>query len=74
MSGDPSLFRVGDRVWGRYHSGRWYPARVAEARDDGWYVLDWDDGDSRDRVKGPEEVSLLPYSIYLPLTSAQSFL
>ena len=50
-------YLVGDRVWGRYSSGRWYPARVAEARGGGWYVLDWDDGDQRDRLKGPGEVS-----------------
>ncbi len=47
---------MGERVWGRYRNGRWYPARVAEMRGDGRYVLDWDDGDSQDRVKGPEEV------------------
>ncbi len=45
-------------MWGRYRSGRWFPARVAEVLGDGRYVLDWDDGDPQDRVKGPDEVSL----------------
>ncbi len=53
----PQAYQVGDRVWGRYRNGRWYPARVVEAREDGRYLLDWDDGDQQDRVKGPEEVS-----------------
>ncbi len=43
-------------MWGRYSSGQWYPARVSEVLEDGRYVLDWDDGDPQDRVKGPEEV------------------
>jgi hypothetical protein len=43
-------------VWGRYSSGQWYPARVSEVLEDRRYVLDWDDGDPQDRVKGPEEV------------------
>ncbi len=53
---DPSVYQVGDRVWGRYRNGRWYPARVAEARGDGRYMLNWDDGDPQDRIKGLEEV------------------
>jgi hypothetical protein len=58
VSADPSVpvYRVGDRVWGRYRNGRWYPARVAEVPGEGLYLLDWDDGDQQDRVKGPEEV------------------
>ncbi len=63
-------YLVGDRVWGRYSSGRWYPARVAEARGDGWYVLDWEDGDPQDRVKGPEEVKL-PFSFPCTVCAAR---
>ena len=49
-------FQVGDRVWGLYRNGRWYPATIAEARGDGRFVLSWDDGDSEDRVKAAAEV------------------
>ena len=47
---------MGDRVWGLYRTGRWYPATIAEARGDGRFVLSWDDGDSDDRVKAVAEV------------------
>ena len=49
-------FQVGDRVWGLYRNGRWYPATIAEARGDGRFVLSWDDGDTQDRVKEPADI------------------
>ena len=41
---------------GRYQNGKWYPAMIATLDTDGTYTLLWDDGDTKDRVKGPEEV------------------
>ena len=67
---EPRAYQVGDRVWGRYCNGRWYPARVAGAQGDGRYMLDWVDGDSQDRIKGPEEVSLLQCLPQWPLSEA----
>jgi hypothetical protein len=36
---------------------------VAEARADGRYVLDWDDGDSQDLIKAPDEVLFVDLSV-----------
>ena len=50
-------FGVGDRVRGLYKNGKWYLASVeAYNPDDGTYLLKWDDGDSQDRVKTPEQL------------------
>jgi hypothetical protein len=50
-------FAVGDRVKGLYKNGNWYLATVeAYNPGDGTYLLKWDDGDSQDRVKTPEQL------------------
>ena len=49
-------FRVGDEVEGKYKNGRWYPAVVKEVQEDGTYLLDWNDGDSEDRVKSARQL------------------
>jgi hypothetical protein len=36
--------------------GRWYGAVICEVLCDGRYVVDWDDGDVEDRVKGRREL------------------
>lgn len=45
-------FTPGDRVWARYKSGRnWYSATVAKALKRNVYLIDWEDGDKKDRHK-----------------------
>jgi hypothetical protein len=44
-------FGVGDRVQGLYMTGKWYSATIDAVNYDGTYLLKWDDGDSKDRVK-----------------------
>lgn len=61
--GDAS-FVVGDRVVGLYgkefrHQDRWFSAIIAEVREDGTYLLDWIDGDLRDRIKRAEDLRLV---------------
>ena len=51
-------FSVGDRVKGLYKNGQWYLARVAEANGE-TYLVDWDDGDSQDRVKRRDQLQLV---------------
>ena len=53
-------FPVGTRVSGLYKNGKRYPATVAEVREGGEYLLNWDDGDQADRVKRAEYLSTLP--------------
>ena len=52
-------FPVGTRVSGLYKNGNRYPATVAEIREGGEYLLNWDDGDQMDRLKRAEHLSLL---------------
>ena len=52
-------FPVGTRVSGLYKNGKRYPATVAEIREGGEYLLNWDDGDQMDRLKRAEHLSLL---------------
>lgn len=49
-------FAVGDRVEARYSNGVWYTATVSDARAGGNYKLDWDDKDTRERVKHSSEM------------------
>jgi hypothetical protein len=44
-------FSVGDRVKGLYMTGKWYSATIEAVNFDGTYLLKWDDGDTKDRVK-----------------------
>ena len=48
----PPRFKVGDAVMGQFRDGRWYPAKVAEVREDRSYVLAWGSGQTEDCVKG----------------------
>jgi hypothetical protein len=49
-------YAIGDRVEARCSNGKWYGATVREARADGSYLLDWDNKDSRERVKHSSEM------------------
>ena len=55
-----SLYRhkydVGERVKALYSDGKWYCATIAERHPDGTYTLDWDDGDTRQRVKNETDI------------------
>ncbi len=44
-------FDVGDRIEGKYKTGKWYSAVIESRNMDGTFVLRWDDGDTEDRVK-----------------------
>jgi hypothetical protein len=55
----PSGLNVGDKVEGLYKARRWYPAIISSKNPDGTFTLDWEDGDSQDRIKKPEEVRLI---------------
>mmetsp|Transcript_64472 Transcript_64472/g.172661 ORF Transcript_64472/g.172661 Transcript_64472/m.172661 type:complete len:98 (-) Transcript_64472:104-397(-) len=48
---EPPAFQKGDRVEGLYRNGVWYRATVADPLEGGLFLLNWDDGDSQDRVK-----------------------
>ncbi len=61
---------MGEEVEGLYKNGHWYPAKVNSIRDDGGYLLDWNDGDAQDRVKAAEQLRrpaapLIPTAIAL---------
>ena len=47
---------VGDEVDALYSSGSWYPAKIAEVGPDGTYVVDWCDGDAREKEKPREKL------------------
>ena len=54
MSGSGESWRAGDRVEAYYSKGNstgWYPAKIETLRGDGTYLLSWEDGDKKDRVK-----------------------
>lgn len=48
--------KVGDVVEGRYKTGVWHKATIAEVREDGTYLLDWYDGLNRDREKKKDKL------------------
>ena len=48
-------FKVGDRVRGVYTDSRWYLATISEVSEEK-IVIDWDDGDSRDKDKTLEKI------------------
>jgi len=51
--------QVGDSIEAQYFGGMYYAAKVAEIKDDGGltvYVVDWEDGDVRDKEKRLEHL------------------
>jgi protein-tyrosine phosphatase len=56
LHADARKYSVGEEVISRYVDGNWYKARIAEARQDGTYIVNWNDTDTRDRVKSNEEI------------------
>ena len=44
-----SGFKVADKVEG-YKDGSWHRATIEKISRDGTYTLEWDDGDTRDKV------------------------
>jgi hypothetical protein len=50
-------FEKGQMVKAQYFNGFWYPAKISEIKGDGlFYVVDWEDEDTRDRLKCVDEV------------------
>jgi len=57
-------FKPGDRVQGLFRpvgtgtprTGLWFTAKISKPQPDGSYVVDWNDGDTRDRVKQKHEL------------------
>jgi hypothetical protein len=49
-------FLVGDPVKAKYTDGKWYPATIAEERNEPIYIIDWDDKDPKDRYKVASEI------------------
>mmetsp|Transcript_35229 Transcript_35229/g.92822 ORF Transcript_35229/g.92822 Transcript_35229/m.92822 type:complete len:1830 (+) Transcript_35229:94-5583(+) len=49
---------LGDEVSALFASGagNWYDAVIAEVKGDGTFLVDWSDGDSRDRTKTREQI------------------
>ena len=41
----------GERLLGKYKDGYWYPCVLEDTRDDGRFVISWEDGDKNDQVK-----------------------
>jgi len=61
------VYKVGDKVQARYStSGRWYTGRIARVQDDGSYLLNWLDGDNRDRKKTGAELKAVPGDFAVP--------
>ena len=54
-----AVFTAGSIVDARYSSGQtFYRARVVEKQADGKFLIDWDDGDGKDRVKSSSELRM----------------
>jgi hypothetical protein len=49
-------FKPGDIVEAQYKTGRWYPAKIASKNPDGTFTVNWDDGDSQDKVKPSNQI------------------
>lgn len=49
-------FMVGDTVKAKYTDGKWYPAAIAQIRNEPIYIIDWDDKDPKDRYKVASEI------------------
>jgi hypothetical protein len=51
------VFKAGSIVDARYSTGQtFYRARVVQKQVDWKFLIDWDDGDGRDRVKSSSEL------------------
>jgi hypothetical protein len=54
-----AVFTAGSIVDARYSSGQtFYRARVVEKQADGKFLIEWDDGDGKDRVKSSSELRM----------------
>eukprot|EP00930_Biecheleria_cincta_P039545 TRINITY_DN27178_c0_g1_i1.p1 TRINITY_DN27178_c0_g1~~TRINITY_DN27178_c0_g1_i1.p1 ORF type:complete len:1835 (-),score=290.54 TRINITY_DN27178_c0_g1_i1:77-5581(-) len=53
---ESSCLAIGEAVEGKYKNGKWYPATIAKIQPDGTYLLNWNDGDSADRIKRSDEL------------------
>ena len=54
-------YTVGERVHGRYPTGRYYSATVVQVHEGGAaYTLDWDDGDTKHRRVSAQDVNPHP--------------
>ena len=51
-----ALFKAGDAVDGLYKNGKWYPAVIDKKNDNGTYTLNWNDGDTADRIKAAKDI------------------
>ena len=51
-------FAVGERVKGKYMDGFWYTATIEKVEGD-MFVLRWDDGDTKDRIKSASQLQTL---------------
>ena len=50
---------VGTKISGLYKSnGNWYGGVIAGKQEDGMFVVDWDDGDKKDKVKPLSELAV----------------
>jgi hypothetical protein len=45
----PAPLTVGDAVQALFHGEAWAYATINAITDDGWAVIDWDDGETDDR-------------------------
>jgi hypothetical protein len=54
----PSGLKIGDKVEGRYLNGNWYPAVISSKNSNGTFTLDWQDGDTQDRIKKTTEIRI----------------
>jgi len=63
---DHHVHAVGTEVQGQYASdGKWYAAKIAKVLEDGYYLLDWADGDDADIYKSHAHVRRLQGGVEL---------
>ena len=63
---DFHVHAVGTEVQGRYASdGKWYAAKIAKVLEEGYYLLDWADGDDADIHKSHADVRRLQGGVEL---------
>jgi ankyrin repeat protein len=56
---DPRDLLEGARVRCRYSANdNWYMARIVQRSDDGRYSVAWEDGDTKDTIKAPEDIEI----------------
>ncbi len=49
-------FKPGDVVEAQYKTGRWYSAKIFSKNPDGTFTVNWDDGDTLDRIKPSNQI------------------